>query len=77
MVQKTYCDRCGELMEVNLDEVDFFDETFKGMSSKFLKKKTPFKEPQLCKKCKKGYDKIIEEANDKIDEYILEGGNKK
>lgn len=72
MVQKTYCDRCGELIEVDLNEVDFFDETFKGMSSKFLKKKIPFEEPHLCKKCKKGYDKIIKKTNIEIARFLAE-----
>lgn len=65
MVRKSFCDRCDKEID---SELDGFDEVFDMV----LDKKPETLKVHLCKKCEKGYDKIIKEANKKILDYINE-----
>lgn len=68
MVKVYYCDRCDKEI---LPKEDSFGEIFNSFSfDKF--EKNPLLKPLLCKKCQKGYDKILIETNDKIADYLDE-----
>ena len=66
MVKKHFCDRCGNELNKSFDE---FDELFNDVSSGFGKKSL-ITNPDLCNKCEKGYEKIINETNKKISGYL-------
>lgn len=68
MVRKHFCDKCGKDIDVQSDD---FDEIFESVSLGFGKK-SHINQPELCKKCLKGYNKIITETNKKIESYVKE-----
>ncbi len=67
MVKKFFCDKCGQEIEVDDDYVAF-ESAFCEVSLEF-EKECEIVVPQLCNNCKKGYQKIIIEANNKIKDY--------
>ena len=68
MVKKNFCDRCGKDIATQLDN---FEEVFENMNSLFFDKdKNQLLKPQLCKKCDKGYKKIVEGFNKVIKNYL-------
>jgi len=74
MVKKHFCDKCGK--EINNVSSNDFDEMFNSVSSRFGGE-TPVLQPQLCEKCEKGYNKIIDETNNKIKDYLNGDDDKK
>ncbi len=66
MVKKHFCDRCGVDIKNSSDE---FEDMFNSVSAEF-EKKTKITQPELCKKCLVGYQKIISEVNKKIIDYV-------
>ncbi len=71
MVEKHFCDRCGKDIDI---QSDGFDEIVDNVSSAFGKD-LQITRPQLCRRCMKGYKKIIEETNKKIKDYCAEANN--
>ncbi len=70
MVKKHFCDRCGKDLGIRQDA---FDEVFEKISSAFEEEdEDQITQPQLCRKCMKGYEKIIKETNKKIEDYCAE-----
>ncbi len=69
MVEKHFCDRCGKGIDIQSD--DFYN-LFNSVSSAIEKvgKESQITQPQLCRKCEKGYKKIIKETNKKIADYL-------
>ena len=68
MGKEYFCDRCGKGIDIQSDE---FGEIVEKVSSAFGKE-SQIIQPQLCRKCGKGYKKIIFEANKKIEDYLKE-----
>lgn len=66
MVRKHFCDKCGKEID---KEYDDFEDMFDHVSSGFGKG-SKIIEPQLCKNCERGYNKIIKEVNKKIKVYL-------
>ncbi len=66
MVKKHFCDRCEKEIDVASD--DLFDLLQHNIEASLFS--ALIVKPQLCKKCKKGYKKIIKETNKKIAGYI-------
>ena len=71
MVKKHFCDRCKKEIVIEADE---FNEIVESVNSAFSDGDEILK-PQLCKECEKGYKKIIEETNKKIERYLKEDSN--
>ncbi len=69
MVKKHFCDKCGKEIN-NLSSADF-DDMFNSVSSEFGNESSII-QPQLCNKCEKGYNKIVDETNKRIKDYLKE-----
>jgi len=67
MVTKQWCDRCGKEIQTKKDD---FDNIFESVSCAFEEGQQLIKKPELCNKCKVGYDKIISKVNKDIINYI-------
>ena len=65
MAKKYFCDKCGKELEG-----DQFEEVFEEIGESFGFNKNSLIAPQLCRSCKKGYERIIKETNKKIKEYL-------
>lgn len=70
MVERTFCDRCD--VEIEDSPFDDFEKIFDSTASEFLNKEPKILEPHLCRKCNKGYEKIIKVTNKEIERYLEE-----